>query len=51
MGKLFSFSNHFVPGVNAFILTVNSGADTASSGYIVNFVIEPSFPSTTYGYL
>jgi mannose-1-phosphate guanylyltransferase / mannose-6-phosphate isomerase len=48
---LFLPSDHFVPDVEAFISTMQSGVDAARSGYIVTFGVQPSFPSTAYGYI
>jgi mannose-1-phosphate guanylyltransferase/mannose-6-phosphate isomerase len=48
---LFLPSDHFVPDVDAFISTMQSGVDAARSGYIVTFSVQPSFPSTAYGYI
>lgn len=48
---LFLPSDHFIPDVDAFISTMQSGVDAASSGYIVTFGVQPSFPSTAYGYI
>ncbi len=48
---LFLPSDHFVPDVDAFISTMLSGVNAARSGYIVTFGVQPSFPSTAYGYI
>ncbi len=48
---LFLPSDHFVPDVDAFILTIESGVSTAKSGFIVTFGVHPSFPSAAYGYI
>jgi mannose-1-phosphate guanylyltransferase/mannose-6-phosphate isomerase len=48
---LFLPSDHFVPDVDAFISTMQSGISAALAGYIVTFGIQPSFPSTAYGYI
>jgi mannose-1-phosphate guanylyltransferase/mannose-6-phosphate isomerase len=48
---LFLPSDHFVPDVDAFISTIQSGISVAQSGYIVTFGVQPSFPSTAYGYI
>jgi mannose-1-phosphate guanylyltransferase/mannose-6-phosphate isomerase len=48
---LFLPSDHFVPDIDAFISTMRSGVDAARSGYIVTFGVQPSFPSTAYGYI
>jgi mannose-1-phosphate guanylyltransferase/mannose-6-phosphate isomerase len=48
---LFVPSDHFVPDVDAFIETIQSGIAAAQSGFIVTFGVQPSFPSTAYGYI
>jgi mannose-1-phosphate guanylyltransferase/mannose-6-phosphate isomerase len=48
---LFLPSDHFVPDIDAFIVTMQLGVDAARSGYIVTFGVQPSFPSTAYGYI
>jgi mannose-1-phosphate guanylyltransferase / mannose-6-phosphate isomerase len=48
---LFLPSDHFVPDIDAFISTIYSGVETARAGYIVTFGVQPSFPSTAYGYI
>lgn len=48
---LFLPSDHFVPDVEAFIATIQSGVTAAQNGYIVTFGVQPSFPSTAYGYI
>lgn len=47
---LFLPSDHFIPDVDAFIATIQSGIVADQSGYIVTFGVQPSFPSTDYGY-
>jgi mannose-1-phosphate guanylyltransferase / mannose-6-phosphate isomerase len=48
---LFLPSDHFVPDVDAFMATMQSGVSAAQAGYIVTFGVQPSFPSTAYGYI
>lgn len=48
---LFLPSDHFVPDIDAFISTMQSGVTAAKEGYIVTFGVQPSFPSTSYGYI
>ncbi len=48
---LFLPSDHFVPDIDAFTSTMHSGIEAARSGYIVTFGVQPSFPSTAYGYI
>ena len=48
---LFLPSDHFVPDIDAFTATMLSGVVAAQAGYIVIFGVQPSFPSTAYGYI
>jgi mannose-1-phosphate guanylyltransferase/mannose-6-phosphate isomerase len=48
---LFLPSDHFVPDIDAFAATMQSGVVAAQAGYIVTFGVQPSFPSTAYGYI
>ncbi len=48
---LFLPSDHFIPDIVAFTSTMRSGVEVARSGYIVTFGVQPSFPSTAYGYI
>ncbi len=48
---LFLPSDHYIPDIDAFIKTIELGVDSALAGYIVTFGIQPSFPSTAYGYI
>ncbi len=48
---LFLPSDHFIPDVEAFIEVMRSGVSAAEAGYIVTFGVQPSFPSTAYGYI
>jgi mannose-1-phosphate guanylyltransferase/mannose-6-phosphate isomerase len=48
---LFLPSDHFIPDVDSFIATIQSGVSAAQDGYIVTFGVQPSFPSTAYGYI
>lgn len=48
---LFTPSDHYIPEVNEFLETVELGIQAALSGYIVTFGIQPSYPSTGYGYI
>jgi mannose-1-phosphate guanylyltransferase / mannose-6-phosphate isomerase len=48
---LFVPSDHFVPDIDIFITTIESGVVAAQNGYIVTFGVLPSFPSTAYGYI
>jgi mannose-1-phosphate guanylyltransferase/mannose-6-phosphate isomerase len=48
---LFLPADHFVPDVDAFVTTMQSGVAAAHAGYIVTFGVLPTFPSTAYGYI
>ncbi len=48
---LFLPSDHFVPDIDVFVSTIEAGVTAANAGYIVTFGIQPSFPSTAYGYI
>lgn len=48
---LFVPSDHFMPDIDAFIATIQSGVAAAQSGYIVTFGVQPNFPSAAYGYI
>ena len=48
---LFLPSDHFIPDVDSFISTIQAGVVAAENGYIVTFGVQPSFPSTAYGYI
>lgn len=48
---LFVPADHFVPDVDSFLNTIQSGVVAAQAGYIVTFGVLPTFPSTAYGYI
>ena len=48
---LFLPSDHFVPDINSFTSTIEAGISAAKAGFIVTFGVQPSFPSTAYGYV
>ena len=48
---LFLPSDHFVPDVDGFLATMQSGVAAAQAGFVVTFGVQPSFPSTAYGYI
>jgi mannose-1-phosphate guanylyltransferase/mannose-6-phosphate isomerase len=48
---LFLPADHFIPDANAFAATVQRGVDAAQAGHIVTFGVQPSLPSTAYGYI
>lgn len=48
---LFLPSDHYVPDIEAFIGAIQSGVSAAQANYIVTFGVQPSLPSTAYGYI
>jgi mannose-1-phosphate guanylyltransferase/mannose-6-phosphate isomerase len=48
---LFLPSDHFVPNIDTFLSTIEAGVAAANAGFIVTFGVQPSFPSTAYGYI
>lgn len=48
---LFLPSDHFIPDVSMFMSAVRSGITAAQNGYIVTFGVQPTFPSSAYGYI
>ncbi len=48
---LFLPSDHFVPDIDKFLATIESGVAVAENGYIVTFGVQPTTPSTAYGYI
>ena len=48
---LFLPSDHFIPNIDAFVSTIEAGVVAANAGFIVTFGVQPSFPSTAYGYI
>ena len=48
---LFCPSDHHIPDNVAFVKTIQAGFEAAQSGAIVTFGVEPSFPSSAYGYI
>ena len=48
---LFCPADHHIPDAAAFCATVQRGVNAANSGSIVTFGIQPSFPSSAYGYI
>jgi mannose-1-phosphate guanylyltransferase/mannose-6-phosphate isomerase len=48
---LFCPADHHIPDAAAFCASVQKGVDAANSGSIVTFGIQPSFPSSAYGYI
>ncbi|MBU2410608.1 MAG: mannose-1-phosphate guanylyltransferase/mannose-6-phosphate isomerase, partial [Gammaproteobacteria bacterium] len=48
---LFAPADHHIPDAERFVATVRQGVPAALAGYLVTFGVEPSFPSTAYGYI
>lgn len=48
---LFLPSDHYIPDSDLFSSIIESGISAARAGYIVTFGVQPSFPSTAYGYI
>lgn len=48
---LFMPADHHIPDAALFAQTVRQGITAARAGSIVTFGVEPSFPSTAYGYI
>ncbi len=48
---LFVPADHHIPDVERFAETIESGVAEAEKGSVVTFGIEPTFPSTAYGYI
>ncbi|MDB5729702.1 MAG: mannose-phosphate guanylyltransferase/mannose-6-phosphate isomerase [Noviherbaspirillum sp.] len=48
---LFLPADHYIPDAEAFAATVRSGIDAAQAGHIVTFGVQPTFPSSAYGYI
>jgi mannose-1-phosphate guanylyltransferase/mannose-6-phosphate isomerase len=48
---LFLPADHHIPDTAAFADTVRAGVPAAQAGSIVTFGVQPSFPSTAYGYI
>ena len=48
---LFCPADHHIPDVSAFQSAVESAADIAEQGSFITFGIQPTFPSTAYGYI
>jgi mannose-1-phosphate guanylyltransferase/mannose-6-phosphate isomerase len=44
-------SDHVIPDVDAFRVTVKAAAETAAAGHLVTFGIRPDRPETGYGWL
>jgi len=48
---LFCPADHHIPDTQAFVAMVRSAAPAAQAGRLVTFGVQPSFPSTAYGYI
>lgn len=48
---LFLPSDHYIPDINLFLATIQTGVLAAQKGYIVTFGVHPTYPSTAYGYI
>ena len=48
---LFLPADHHIPDAVAFATSIRAGASAAQAGFIVTFGVQPSFPSTAYGYI
>jgi mannose-1-phosphate guanylyltransferase/mannose-6-phosphate isomerase len=48
---LFAPADHYIPEPERFVATVLTGVAAALAGHLVTFGVEPSFPSTAYGYI
>jgi mannose-1-phosphate guanylyltransferase/mannose-6-phosphate isomerase len=48
---LFLPADHHIPDAAAFASSIRAGASAALAGSIVTFGVQPSFPSTAYGYI
>jgi mannose-1-phosphate guanylyltransferase/mannose-6-phosphate isomerase len=48
---LFLPADHHIPDIEAFAATIRTGISAAQGGSLVTFGVQPSFPSTAYGYI
>jgi len=48
---LFAPADHYIPEPERFVETVGQGVAAALAGQLVTFGVQPSFPSTAYGYI
>jgi len=48
---LFAPADHHIPDADRFAATILKGVPAALAGYLVTFGVEPTFPSTAYGYI
>jgi len=48
---LFAPADHHIPDADGFAETIRKGIPAALHGHLVTFGVEPTFPSTAYGYI
>ena len=48
---IFLPADHHIPDVTTFNATIRGGVTAARAGSIVTFGVQPSYPSTAYGYI
>jgi mannose-1-phosphate guanylyltransferase/mannose-6-phosphate isomerase len=48
---LFAPADHHIPDADRFGATIRKGVPAALAGHLVTFGVEPTFPSTAYGYI
>ncbi|GAA4328668.1 mannose-1-phosphate guanylyltransferase/mannose-6-phosphate isomerase [Variovorax defluvii] len=48
---LFAPADHHIPDAERFVATIRKGVPAALAGHLVTFGVEPTFPSTAYGYI
>ena len=48
---LFAPADHHIPDGERFVATIRKGIPAALAGHLVTFGVEPTFPSTAYGYI
>lgn len=48
---LFAPADHHIPDADRFVETIRKGIPAALQGFLVTFGVEPTFPSTAYGYI
>ncbi|RZL88611.1 MAG: mannose-1-phosphate guanylyltransferase/mannose-6-phosphate isomerase [Variovorax sp.] len=48
---LFAPADHHIPDADLFVATIQKGVPAALAGHLVTFGVEPTFPSTAYGYI
>lgn len=48
---IFLPADHHIPDAKAFNATIRDGVTAARAGSIVTFGVQPSYPSTAYGYI